>query len=125
MSDEVRLPLIRIDTLEDFEQFLAIYDQEEDSYGMKIIRREFAACDEQFFEKNSLMFSVFSASSGSLTFEITDVTLKDGIFCVITSQTNNPSMVTCDQVEYLVSVSVSDRLIESCTDFDAYLTNYR
>lgn len=123
------LPIFRFDTLAELEQFKRSFDGVLSMDGgydeVPSFQETTSACDEAFFDRNSLILVYIGAGSGSYRFGVSSVFCDGGAFCVHVKQLNDPQVVTCDMAGWFLTVSVPDSMIENCTEFDADIGNGR
>lgn len=126
-SSILHLPIYRFDTAEDLEQFRTDFANllsMDTGYDEIPSFNDIAAkYDETFFAENSLMLVYVSANSGSYRYGVDTVFCNGDSFYIHIKQLNSPEVVTCDMAGWFVTVAVSDRMIEDCTEFDADLNN--
>ncbi len=122
------LPIYKFNTLEEVEQFQLAFGgaltmdrgyDEVPSFNDTV-----AKYDDTFFEENSLLLVYVGANSGTYRFGVNSVFCDGNLFCIHVEQTNSPEAVTDDMAGWFVTVAVPDRMVESCTEFDADLNNF-
>ena len=120
------LPIFKIDTLAELEQFKATFetildlDQGYDtalSFNAAMSKAQWDR--EIFYEKNSLLIIYIPASSGSFRHAIQEVKTTDTSICIHVKQTNNPDVITDDMAGWFLLVEVEDEEIQKYTSFDA------
>ena len=124
-EDSNHLPIFKLDTLSDLENFKATYggipfpdkDYTESSFVNALARAQWDR--EIFFEDHSLLVIYIPGTSGSLKFGVKNVEIKKGTVTVSVEQTNNPTQHTMDFVDWFVLVEIEDSEIKNCTTFDA------
>ncbi len=114
------LPVYKMDTLEEMEQFKQVLYKVDDIFGAEGSLDEITeGYDEEFFEENTLILAYLYASSGSYYYTVESVRMQDNTLSVHVKCTNPSEGETCDVEDYFVTVSVPDSVIADCTDFDA------
>lgn len=121
------LPIHKLDTLEDLEQFKLTFGEVltmDNGYDeVPSFNDVTAKYDKAFFEENTLMLVYVGANSGSYRFRVNNVFCDGSALCIHVEQVNNPETVTEDMAGWFVTVAVPDSIIENCTAFDADLNN--
>ena len=125
VSSVQHLPIYRMDTAEDLEQFMDAYDgifSFDQSYDeMPSFHDVAARYDEAFFEEGTLLIVYVSANGGTYRFDVSEVARDGESLCVRVEQTNDPEAVTEDMAGWLAVVAVPDSALAGCTTFDAGL----
>ena len=120
------LPIFKIDTLAELEQFKATFetildlDQGYDtalSFNAAMSKAQWDR--EIFYEKNSLLIIYIPASSGSFRHAIQEVKTTDTSICIHVKQANNPDVITDDMAGWFLLAEVEDEEIQKYTSFDA------
>ena len=129
-EDGARLPIFKIDTLEDLEQFRPkygnVFSLDQDYNGALSFNGALAKAQwdrEAFFKDNSLLAVYVPANSGSFRFGVHHVEVTDNRVCVHVVQKNNPDVVTDDMAGWFVLVEIEDKELRSCNSFDAILVD--
>ena len=124
------LPIFKIDTLEDLEQFKAKYggvlalDQGYNSvlsFNEALTKAQWDR--EGFFKDHSLLAVYVPANSGSLRFAVHNIEVTYESVCVYVEQTNHPEVVTDDMAGWFVLVEIADDEISNCYAYDAIFVN--
>ena len=76
--------------------------------------------DEEFFEKNDLLIKSLRLGSGSLRFEVTDISVESGVCTVTYEFTNRP--ITCDMADWIIFVAVPKELSAQIKEYKTYLS---
>ncbi len=123
-----KLPVLKIDTLEELEQFKAeygnIFNMEYGFSGALSFEGAIKKAQwdrEGFYTDHSLLVIYLPASSGAYRYGVQEVKVKDSSICVCVEQKNNPENVTADMAGWFVLVSVEDEEIKNYTTLDAVL----
>ena len=125
---DTHLPIFKMDTLEDLEQFRSKYesvfslDRGYDSalsFEGAIAKAQWDR--EIFFEEHSLLVIYVPSSSSAYRFGVQSVAVKDGSMCVSVEQKNDPEVATEDPAGWFILVEVEDEELRDCTSFDAIL----
>lgn len=123
-DDARHLPIYKLDTKADLEQFLLFDDKFTFDCGYDEVPSFLtvvAPYDEAFFEENTLLLVYISAGSGSYRFG-TDRVLCDGTtLCVHAVPLNDPEVVTCDMAGWFLTLALPDAAVARCTQLDAVL----
>ncbi len=122
----MHLPIFKMDTLDDLEEFRTKYGtvlSMDGSYNEALSFNEALAQAqwdrEVFFKEHSLLVVYVPANSGSLRFGVHHIEVTDSRVCVYVEQTNEPEVVTDDMAGWLVLVEIEDQEIHNCNSFDA------
>ena len=127
-AEETHLPIFKIDTLEDLEQFKTKYsnilsmDQGYNSilsFNDALAKAQFDR--EDFFEKNTLLVVYVTAISGSYRFGVGGINATDDSVCVYVEKTNAPKVLTDDMAGWFILGAVENDQIKNCSSFDAIL----
>ncbi len=129
-EDGARLPIFKIDTMDELEQFRAKYvnalSLEQDYNGVPSFNGALAKAQwdrDGFFKDNSLLVVYVPANSGSFRFGVFRVEVTDNRVCVYVEQTNRPENVSDDMAGWFVLVEIDDKAIQGCNSFDAILVD--
>ena len=124
------LPIFKIDTLAELEQFKATFetifdlDQGYDTVLSCNAAMSKAQWDREiFYEKNSLLIIYIPAESGSFRYAIQEVKTTDTSICIHVMQANNPDVITDDMAGWFLLAEVEDEEIQKYTSFDAVLSS--
>ena len=125
-GSDLHLPIFKLDTLEDLEQFKSEFGSVifiDQSYNDE---RSFEDTLEKtcwdtaaFYEDNSLLIIYVPANSGSFRFGVKDVITSEDSICIQVEQKNDPDVHTEDMSGWLILVEISDEEANSYTNFDA------
>ena len=122
-SSSMHLPIYKMESLDDLEQFIEIYDEHltmdrgyNEVPSFLDVTSEY---DESFFENNALFVVYLSTSSGSLRYGVKDVVIEDTNFYVQVEQTNSPQMGTDDMAGWFFTVAIEKDIIVGCDSYDA------
>lgn len=123
ISSVRHLPIYRLDTLEDLQQFKRTFEDVltmDSGYDeVPSFQETVEKYDDSFFEDNSLMLVYIGTSSGTYRFGVHSVFCDENSFCIHVEQINHPEDVTQDMAGWFVTVAVPDTMIANCTEFDA------
>ena len=129
ISSVQHLPIYKVGTLEELEQFQLAFGNTltmDSGYDeVPSFHDTVSQYDETFFKENSLLLVYVGASSGSFRFGVNSVFCDGDTLCVHVEQTNSPEICTDDMAGWLITVPVSDSMIENCAVFDADLDNFK
>lgn len=127
ISSVKHLPIFKIDTKQDFEQFKSSYGETlsmNQGYDeIPSFEEATSKYDEAFFKVNSLLIVYVEANSGSLRYGVSEINNDMESFTIHVKQTNNPENVTDDMAGWFITVAVQDSTIRDCESFDADLNN--
>ena len=127
ISSVKHLPIFKIDTKQDFEQFKSSYGEilsmNQGYDEIPSFEEATSKYDEAFFEVNSLLIVYVEANSGSLRYGVSEINNDMESFTIHVKQTNNPEIVTDDMAGWFITVAVQDSTIRDCETFDADLNN--
>ena len=116
-------PIYKYNTLEDLEQFEQnfgdVLTMEHGYNEIPSFHEASAKYDKAFFEENTLLLVYVGTNSGSLRFGVDRVYYEEPSLVVNIEQTNNPEVVTDDMAGWFVMISISNSMLENCTEFDA------
>lgn len=125
ISSVPHLPVYKLDTLKDLEQFkekfrdiLTLdhgYDEVPSFNGIT------ALYDDSFFADHTLILAYVTAPSGSFRYAIQDISYAGSTFCLDVVQTNDPETHTDDMAGWFVMAEVLDSDIADDILFDARL----
>ncbi len=125
VSSVHHLPIFKLDTLEDLEQFKLTYGSiltmDRGYNEIPSFHDTVASYDEAFFEENTLMLVYVTATSGSYRFGVNGISCDAGVFCMHIEQLNHPEAYTDDMAGWFITAAVPDDRIADCTVFDADL----
>lgn len=119
---EKEFPIYRFDQLEDVEWFRSTFPSvpfDQSGRGHASLQATFSACDDAFFEKNSLMLVFVAASSGSFRYGVRDVLCDGESFYIDVERTNDPEVATDNMAYWFILVTVPDAIVDGCTTFGA------
>ena len=123
------LPIFKMDTLEDLEQFTTAYGgvlSLQSGYdGVLSFEDALSKAQwdrEAFYEEHSLLIIYVPSSSGSIRYGVKEVIATEHSICVCVEQKNDPDAFTEDMAGWLILVEVRDEEIGEDTSFDAILT---
>ena len=129
ISSVQHLPIYKVGTLEELEQFQLAFGNTltmDSGYDeVPSFHDTVSQYDETFFKENSLLLVYVGASSGSFRFGVNSVFCDGDTLCVHVEQTNSPEICTDDMAGWLITVPVSDSMIENCAVFDADLDDFK
>ena len=121
------LPIYKLDTRAELIEFKAEIDgilTVDQGYDeMPSFDEVTAKYDETFFEENTLVVVYVTASSGSYRFNVDNVELANGRFCVHVKQTKKPEVFTEDMAGWFITVAIPDHVARAGFKFDADLDN--
>ena len=122
------LPIFRMDTLEDLEQFKAQYenvfamDQGFDNIrSFEAVLKQSQFDRELFYEDNSMLLIYIPANSGSLRFFVDEIITNDNSLCFSVGQKDNQEVVTDDMAGWMLLVKATKEELGKYTSFDAVL----
>ena len=127
------LPIFKLDTLEDLEQFKSKYENtlsmnrdydEVLSFEGALAKSRWDEAD--FFNEHSLLVVYVSATSGSYRFFLHEVEVKDSSVCVYVEREDIPEdkCLTMDMAGWCILVAIKDEEIRGQGSFDAILNNF-
>lgn len=116
------LPILKFDTLAEFEQFknavgdpLASPSHLQDGY---------VEYGEDFFAENTLMIVYVKAPSSGISYSMVSVESENGRFCIHMKDLAEAGKVyTDDSASWYYTAEIPDSMLKNCTEFDADL-NY-
>lgn len=124
------LPIFKIDTIEELEQFKATFenivtmDQGYDTVLSFHAAMSKAQWDRKIFYENSALLIIYiPANSGSFRYAIQEVKTSDTSICIQVEQVNEPEFITEDPAGWFLLVEVEDEEISKYTSFDAKLSD--
>ncbi len=122
------LPIFKMDTLDDLEQFKAKYetvfamDQGFDNVRSFEATLSQAQWDREiFYEEHSMLIIYIPANSGSLRFYVEEIKTKDNSLCFSVGQKNSPESGTDNMAGWFLFVGVEKEEIQKYTSFDAVI----
>lgn len=125
ISSVPHLPVYKLDTPEDLEQFkdnfrdiLTLDHGYDEVPSFDDIT---ALYDDSFFADHTLVLAYVTAPSGSFRYAIQDISYEGSAFCMDVVQTNDPETHTDDMAGWFVIAEVLDSDIADCNFFDAQL----
>lgn len=123
ISKELHIPILKIDSLDEFESFKSLHN---DSLRLDIDHNydgsfydETERYDKDFFNINSLLIIDVKSTSGSYRYGVESIYLKDQYCTVYVEQTKNLEDVTDDMAEWLIVVPIEKSKIKDVIEFDA------
>ncbi len=75
--------------------------------------------DSEFFKKYDLFMIFQEAGSGSIRYDVTDITIESGICTVIYEELNPPG--TADMADWILFVSIPKEISAQITEYKTYL----
>ena len=125
-EENTHLPVFKMDTAEDLEQFKSNYETVftmANGYD-NVLSFEAALAKAQwdregFFKDHSLLIIYIPANSGSLRFGIKEVVTTDNSICIHVEQKNDPETLIENMAGWFLLVEVDDEEIEGYTSIDA------
>ena len=75
--------------------------------------------DENFFEEYDLLIKALILGSGSLRFDVTDISVKSGVCTVTYEFTNKPA--TADMAHWIIFVAIPKEVSAGITEYKTYL----
>ena len=125
ISSVLHLPVYKLDTLKDLEQFkekfrdiLTLDHGYDEVPSFDDIT---ALYDDSFFADHTLVLAYVTAPSGSFRYAIQDISYGGSAFCLDVVQTNDPETHTDDMAGWFVIAEVLDSDIADYILFDAQL----
>ncbi len=126
ISSVRHLPIHRLDTYEDLEQFKATFSGDltlDKGYDeVPSFNAATTKYDKDFFEYNSLMVVYIDATNSTHRYAMQSVE-HSGVFCVHIEETTKAEAVDDALAGWFVIVTASDELLNGCTGFDADFNN--
>ena len=125
ISSVLHLPVYKLDTLKDLEQFkenfrdILTLDHGYDE--VPSFNEITALYDDTFFADHTLVLAYVTAPSGSFRYAIQDISYGGSTFCLDVVQTNDPETYTDDMAGWFVIAEVLDSDIADDILFDARL----
>lgn len=127
--DGVHLPVYKMDTLEEFEQFKSDYS---DVFTMNQGRDRYLSFDDtvarvqwntEAFYKDYTMLAVYiPAMDGTLRFHVADVQTRNGVFDIYVGQ-GHADLVSDEMAGWLILMEVKDEEMQEYKHFNAFLNN--
>jgi hypothetical protein len=124
------LPIFRMDTLEDLEQFKVRYENifamdqgYEDARSFEDVLKQAQWDREIFYEEHSMLIIYIPANTGSLRFYVGEIITKDSSLCFSVEQKNDSDVMTDDMAGWMLFVGVDKEEIQKYTFIDAFLSN--
>ena len=125
ISSVLHLPVYKLDTLKDLEQFkenfrdiLTLDHGYDEVPSFNDITSLF---DDTFFADHTLVLAYVTAPSGSFRYAIQNISYGGSTFCLDVVQTNDPDIHSDDMSGWFVMAGVLDSDIAGVTVFDAKL----
>ncbi len=122
------LPIFKIDTLADLEQFKAKYksvfamDQEFDNTrSFEAVLKQAQWDREIFYEKHSMLIIYIPANSNSLRFQIEESTASGNALCFTVGQKDNAEAINGDKAGWILFIGAEKEALQQYTSFDAVL----
>ena len=126
ISSVRHLPIHRLDTYEDLEQFKATFSGDltlDKGYDeVPSFNAATTKYDKDFFKYNSLMVIYIDATNSTHRYAMQSVE-HSGVFCVHIEETTKAEVVDDALAGWFVTVTASDELLNGCTGFDADFNN--
>ena len=126
ISSVRHLPIHRLDTYEDLEQFKATFSGDltlDKGYDeVPSFNAATTKYDKDFFEYNSLMVVYIDATNSTHRYAMQSVE-HSGVFCVHIEETTKAEAVDDALAGWFVIVTASDEMLNGCTGFDADFNN--
>ena len=126
ISSVRHLPIHRLDTYEDLEQFKATFSGDltlDKGYDeVPSFNAATTKYDKDFFKYNSLMVIYIDATNSTYRYAMQSVE-HSGVFCVHIEETTKAEVVDDALAGWFVTVTASDELLNGCTGFDADFNN--
>ena len=126
ISSVRHLPIHRLDTYEDLEQFKATFSGDltlDKGYDeVPSFNAATTKYDKDFFKYNSLMVIYIDATNSTHRYAMQSVE-HSGVFCVHIEETTKAEAVDDALAGWFVIVTVSDEMLNGCTGFDADFNN--
>lgn len=120
------LPIFRIDTFEELEEFKDMYnnilslDQGYDTVPSFYEAMSKAQFDREiFYQEHSLLIVYIPANSDSLRFAIEEIKTIDTSICIHIEEKNNSDVLTSDMTGWFICVEANKDKISNYTSFDA------
>ena len=88
-------------------------------WGMLQTEAAFYNNGSTYFDENTLYLVYVDASSGSLRFDVSDITAENGTFRISVRQQNHPEVHTNDMAGWFMIVTVPHGIDDGCTAFRA------
>ena len=127
--DGVHLPVYKMDTLEEFEQFKSDYS---DVFTMNQGRDKYLSFDdtvarvqwntEAFYNEYTMLAIYIPAMDGTLRFYVADVQTKNETFDVFVGQ-GHADLVSDDMAGWFILMEVKDEEMQEYKYFNAFLNN--
>ena len=125
ISSVRHFPVYKLDTKDDLDKFrdsfkdILTLDQRYNE--IPSFNEAVSEYDDSFFAEHSLILAYVTAGSGSLRFDIRDVSRDGSSICLNVMQTNHPEVGTDDMAGWVVMSEVLDKALENITEYDAVL----
>lgn len=113
-----KLPILKFDTLAEFEQFKnEVGDPLESPYHLQDGYKEYG---EDFFAENTQMIVYVNAPSSAIPYSMVSAERENGTFCIHMKDLAEAGKVyTDDSVSWYYIAEIPDSMLENCTEFDA------
>lgn len=119
-----RLPVGRIDTADEFEQFKkTAYILDEDWDDIPSFNDETAIYDGAFFEENSLLLVYITTGSTSYRFALGEVVLEDKSLLIKITETAKPQVFEEMIGNWFIIIPMADNFLQRCEEIDAVIDN--
>lgn len=117
-----KLPILKFDTLAEFEQFKnAVGDPLASPYHLQEGYEEYG---EDFFSESTLMIVYVNAPSSGISYSVVSVESENGTFCVhMKDLAESGKVYTDDSASWYYTAEIPDSMLENCTVFDADLND--
>lgn len=77
-----------------------------------------AEYNDEFFENNVLLMAFIESGSGTLRFDVSDVSINNGVCLITIDMLNEP--ITEDMAYWVIFVSIPRAVAESVTEYETY-----
>lgn len=122
-DDALHLPVYKIDTKEEFNQFKStigdIFALDADYNEVPSFNEATANYDDLFFADNTLILSYITSGSGSYRYGVYDIDFDPSSFCMYVTNINRPIFLTGNIESWFILVEMRDEDIRNCKSFDA------
>ena len=125
LSSLYHLPVLKFDTLEEFQQFKARYPEAMDQHWNEVpsFNDVTAQFDDTYFEKNTLVLVYIPSGNGSSRYDILHLFQGRGELSIRICETIHPEIVSNSEANWFITVTLPDVSLETITEYDAILVD--
>ncbi len=111
-NDEEHLPIFKIETLDEYNQFI-------EDYGDILYTEKLPGFDEMYFFEYTVLLVYKATNSGSYMYKIKSHSLSSAEICVYIEQANNPENIDTAMDGWFIGLCLDKNLFDGVTSFDA------